>query len=198
MQREIETPLGRLRVTLHRGELSHPNRQVMIAVVEDLHNKEGHEEVAPVVVNGIPLRFTEWFQAELTDDLSQDSSWRNTSGSVTRLDQTGYNDATDNQKSKVWRAAREAVTGLFSDPEFVFEVVLADQKAAVETKRKAVEKAEADLHFAQAELSAWETVAAQMEEMVAPFEGDDLADRMVFDDERHRIFRLGTYAEPQE
>lgn len=182
MERRIETQYGMVRVAAYREDESHPTRKVLTVIVQDLHSSNGGADAAPVVVNGIPVHFTQWLRAELLSDLSQESSWRMVSGTVTRNDGNGYNDATTSQKSKVWRTVREVVTGLFADPNFLFEVVLDDQKSVVEQKRKAVEKARADFLAAEAELSAAETVAAEMEQMAAPSDGTD--------EDRRRAFRL--------
>jgi len=96
MERRIETPLGKVRVTAYREGKSYPNRQVLVVVVQDLHSSNVDPDAEPVVVNKIPVRFTEWFEAELTADLSQESSWRWKSSTVTRKDGNGYNDATAN------------------------------------------------------------------------------------------------------
>jgi len=179
MERRIETPLGKVRVTAYREGKSYPNRQVLVVVVQDLHSSNVDPDAEPVVVNKIPVRFTEWFEAELTADLSQESSWRWKSSTVTRKDGNGYNDATANQQSKVWRACRDALTGLFTDPNFIFEIVLADQWSVVEQKRKAVEAAENALTAARAELDADVAVAEAME-LSIDSEGD----------ERKRVFGL--------
>ena len=126
---------------------------MLVAMVQDLHSLQG--DVEPVVVNRIPLKFTDWMEANLlTADLKDERSWRGRHSTVSRLDGDGYNDATDNQKSKVWRFCREAVTGLFADPEFIFEVILADQRRVIEQRRAEFQKAQAAADEADARLAS--------------------------------------------
>lgn len=196
MDRIVETEIGTVRVTLYRSEESSPQGPVMVALVEDAHSRT-EDPPDPCVVNRIPVRFSEWFEAPLTSDLSLDASWRNKSGSVTRLDRFGYNDATGNQKSTVWRAARQVVLDLFADPQFAYGVIIADQQAKLQRLRTEATNKLRELDEAQAAVELAEAALTDMELMLDPPDPElDLPDRMVFEDERQRVFGLGVHAEP--
>ncbi len=192
MDRTVQTEIGTVRVTCYRSD---EDRQ-MVAVVEDAHSRTD-DPSEPCLVNRIPVHFYEWLEAPLTSDLSQDASWRNKAGSVTRLDRYGYDDATDNQKSAVWRLARQVVLSLFADPQFAYEVIIADQQAKLERLRKEAANKLRELDEAQAAVERGKSALTDMELMLdSPDEALDPPDRMVFEDERQRVFGLGVHAEP--
>ena len=188
--RNVDSNIGPLRVYLYiTSEL--PMHGLLTASVCDLNARRG--EIEHCAVNRIGVSFSRYLRADVNADLTNPDSWRLGDCTTSRIDTLGYNDATESQKLKVSAAAKQAVTSLFSDPNFLYQVLADNEAVEREQVRKEVRKLEAELAKKRAILATRMARHDDMLDYLKPAVGLDLANRMVDEDERARVFGLGGY-----